>query len=181
MPSHADICGACLRAPPPFERCHCIADYAFPWDGLIAAFKFHDQVELAAPLAARLVGALADAAAWPDLVVPVPLAPERLAERGYNQAWELARRVAASLGKPANPHALARLLDGPAQAALGRRERARNLRGAFVVNAPATITGRRVALVDDVLTTGATAAEASRALRRAGASAVHLWVLARTP
>ena len=85
--------------PPPFEHTVCAADYAFPWDALIAAFKFHGRVELAAALAERLLAAVrASAAPPPQLVVPVPLAPARLAERGYNQAWELARRLAPALG-----------------------------------------------------------------------------------
>lgn len=175
-------CAACLREPPPFERCRCAVDYAFPWDGLVAAFKYHGRVELAGALADPLCAALdADDAAWPELVVPVPLAPSRLAERGYNQAWELARRVAARIGRPARPQALARRVDRAHQAALSRRERQRNLQGAFTVAQPERVAGRRIALVDDVLTTGATAAEASRALLGAGAAAVRVWALARTP
>ena len=138
-------------------------------------------MELAGPLAERLTLAAADDAQWADVIVPVPLSDARLAARGYNQAWELARRVAAAVARPAVPEALTRFVDTPAQATLSRAERDRNLHGAFGVTDPATIVGRRVALVDDVLTTGATAAEASRALLQAGAAAVHLWVLARTP
>ena len=175
-------CTACLREPPPFERCRCAVDYAFPWDGLVAAFKYHGRVELAGALADPLCAALdTDDAGWPDLVVPVPLARTRLAERGYNQAWELARRVAARIGRPAQAQGLARPVERAHQAALSRRERQRNLRGAFTVPQPGRVAGRRIALVDDVLTTGATAAEASRALLDAGAAAVQVWALARTP
>ncbi len=93
------MCGACLADPPPFDACSVGCDYVFPWDRLIADFKFNGRVELATALARRLLDAVRrDAAALPQWVLPVPLAPQRLAERGYNQAWELARRVARDLG-----------------------------------------------------------------------------------
>lgn len=174
----APACGECLRDPPPFEHTVCVADYAFPWDGLIADFKFHGRPELAVLLAAQLRGAGHDAPA-PDLVLPVPLAAGRLAERGYNQAWELARR----LGPPARADVLLRPLETAHQAELDRAERQANLRAAFMVDPRRreAIAGRRVALVDDVFTTGATARAAARALRQAGAAAVDVWVIARTP
>ncbi|MCW5635994.1 MAG: ComF family protein [Rubrivivax sp.] len=176
-------CGACLREPPPFERTVCALDYGFPWDRLVAAFKFDRRAELAGPLAALLVHAVRrdPGSPPPDLVVPVPLTPARLAVRGFNQAWELARRVARALGHPARHDALLRVLDAPAQASLAREARRANLRNAFVPMPMAALAGRDVALVDDVMTTGATAHEAAAALRRGGARAVRLWVLARTP
>lgn len=174
----AAACGDCLREPPPFEHTVCVADYAFPWDGLIAEFKFRARPELAVLLAERLREA-ARAAPPPDLVLPVPLAPRRLAERGYNQAWELARR----LGRPARADLLLRALETEHQAGLDRAHRLANLRAAFVVDAHrrAALAGRRVALVDDVFTTGATARAAAAVLRQAGAAAVDVWVVARTP
>ena len=182
----ADVdCGACQHEPPPFTHTVCALDYGFPWDRLVADFKFHGRVEFAAPLAALLRAAIArraDRAAPPDLVVPVPLAPARLAERGYNQAWELARRLAGP--KPtarALPDALQRVLETTTQATLSRAERRRNLRNAFAPAPLAPLAGADVALVDDVMTTGATAEQAALALRRGGARSVRLWVLARTP
>lgn len=174
----AAACGDCLREPPPFDRTVCVADYAFPWDGLVTTFKFHDRPELAVLLAARLRAAVRDAPR-PDLVVPVPLAPRRLAERGYNQAWELARR----LGPPARADLLLRPVETAHQSALDRARRLANLRAAFVVDARRrdALAGRRVALVDDVFTTGATARAAAAVLRQAGAAAVDVWVVARTP
>jgi ComF family protein len=179
----APACGECLRDAPPFEHTVCAADYAFPWDALIAAFKFHDRVELAAALAERLLAAVrASAAPLPQLVVPVPLAPARLAERGYNQAWELARRLAPALGATAQAHLLWRPADSAHQAELGRLARQQNLRSAFMVDPRrrGELLGRRVALVDDVMTTGATVREAAAALLRGGAAAVDVWVVART-
>ncbi|HEY6134860.1 MAG TPA: ComF family protein [Rubrivivax sp.] len=178
-------CGACLRQPPNFRRAVCAVDYGFPWDRLVLDLKFNGLVELAAPLAQLLVQALrdADGASGVDAVLPVPLGPKRLAERGYNQAWELARRVARALALPAGAHALERPVDSAHQADLPRDMRAANLRGAFMV-APRQrdrVAGRHLALVDDVMTTGATAREASAALLRAGAASVVFWAVARTP
>ncbi len=179
-----DTCGECLRAAPPFDHTLCVADYGFPWDRLIAAFKFEARTELAAVLAQRLHEAVA-AAPVPaaELVLPVPLSRQRLAERGYNQAWELARRVARLAGLPARADVLLRPLETAHQAALDRAERQRNLRRAFMVDPRqrAVLQGRRVALVDDVMTTGTTVREAAAALTRAGAASVQVWVLARTP
>jgi ComF family protein len=180
----ADVCGACVNESPPFERCVCVADYAFPWDHLVAQMKFRNRPELAAPLAALLAAAVRrEAAPLPALVLPVPLAPARLAERGHNQAWELARPLAAALKLPARADLLQRPLDSEHQATLNREQRQRNLRGAFMVDPRrrSALQGLAVALVDDVLTTGSTAREAAATLLRAGAASVQVWVLARTP
>lgn len=184
----ATACGECLTDAPAFEHGVCALDYAFPWDGLIQAFKFNDRPELAGPLAGLLAEAARVAISTgtlprPELLLPVPLTPARLRQRGYNQAWELARRCSRTLGIPAHIDGLQRQHDAAAQATLTRAERLRNLRTAFDVPATAQpgLRGRRVALVDDVMTTGATARAAAAALLEGGAAAVDLWVLARTP
>jgi ComF family protein len=185
VPAPGLDCLACRRAPPPQAATVAALDYAFPWDRVIAQFKYHGALDLAAPLAALLAQAVhASALPPPACVLAVPLAPRRLAERGYNQAWELARRVARQLHLPARCDGLERWLDGDVhQVGQGRDERFAALRGAFGVQARAAgrWQGAAVALVDDVMTTGATAAEATRVLLAAGARAVQLWVLARTP
>ncbi len=184
LPSGQPLCGNCLREPPPFEHTACAADYGFPWDRLIASFKFNGHAELAAPLARHITAAVVNGKLpRPDVVLPVPLSPARLAERGYNQAWELARRIARNLAAPARTDVLLRPVDTAHQADLTRAQRLVNLRTAFMVDPRqrALLAGRRVALVDDVLTTGATAREAALTLLRAGAGAVDIWVLARTP
>jgi ComF family protein len=185
LAQEAPSCGECLREPPPFDCTVCAVDYVFPWDHLIREFKFRGQVELADALARRLAEAVqagggGSAVQW---VLPVPMSDQRLRERGYDQAWELTRRVAAALQLPARADALVRTLDTVHQTELGRAARQRNLRAAFFVPGPqrAALQHTRVALVDDVMTTGATLREAAAALRRAGVSAVEVWVLARTP
>jgi ComF family protein len=159
-------------------------DYGFPWDRLIHAFKFSGRAELAGALSGRLLQAVHRAGfVRPDLVLPVPLSARRLSQRGYNQAWELARPVARALGLPAETALLMRPLDTGQQAELDRAERLINLRTAFMVDPArrAVLRGRHVALVDDVMTTGATVHEATTTLLRAGAAAVQVWAFARTP
>ena len=188
-----DTCGACLQQPPPFSHCTALADYGFPWDRLIARFKFHQQPELAGLLADALADVLeevrddglqqAPTRPRPHWVLPVPLSPARLAERGYNQAWELARRVGARQRISAHAGWLQRLRDTPHQVGLSRTAREANLHDAMWVppEGQRAVAGCQLALVDDVMTTGVTAAAASRALLAAGAAGVQVWVLARTP
>jgi ComF family protein len=185
VPAGTTVCGTCLRTPPPYARSVAAVDYGFPWSGLVSAFKFHAALDLAPALAGLLSAAVLAGRDLPRpaLVLPVPLSRARLAERGMNQAWELARRVAATLAIDATPHLLRRLIDTAHLADLPRAQRATRIRGAFGI-APGQagrLRGRRVALVDDVMTTGATVAEAARVLLAAGASDVDVWVLARTP
>ena len=179
------VCGNCLRQPPPYAGCTAAVDYGFPWDRLVARLKFQAQPELAGLLAELMHRALLDAAppvATVQAVLPVPLSPARLAERGYNQAWELARRLARRLRLPAQADSLLRLHDTPHQVGLSRAARERNLSGSLWVDGRAgRVDGLHLALVDDVLTTGSTASAATRALLAAGAASVQVWVLARTP
>lgn len=161
-----------------------MADYAYPWDALISRLKFNDALDLANALAQRVADVVDGAGgARPHWVLPVPLSAQRLRERGYNQAWELARRVARSLGCKADAKLLLRVKDTPHQLALPREQRAANVRGAFLVEPRRTheLRGCDVAVVDDVMTTGATGAEIARTLKQAGAHSVRLWVVARTP
>ena len=189
LPGGATICGACLNQQPPQRHAVCVADYAFPWDSLIAAFKFQGQAELAgafAPLLARAVDQASVSRAAqpaPELLLPVPLVAGRLRERGYNQAWELARRVARLQGIRARADLLSRPVETAHQAELPRKQRLANLRAAFIVEpgGRSAIDGRHVVLLDDVWTTGATVRECAAVLLRAGAASVDAWVLARTP
>jgi ComF family protein len=177
----APVCGACLRTPPPLDACYAAVDYAYPWSGLVARFKFSGEAGWAPTLAARmaLIPGVADEIAAAHLVLPMPLAPRRLAARGYNQALLLARAVA---GGKTDPRLLLRLRETEAQVALDRKARQRNVRHAFGVDPlrARELAGRRVLLVDDVMTSGASLHAAAQALRQAGAQRVSAVVLART-
>ncbi|AUX36568.1 MULTISPECIES: ComF family protein [Sorangium] len=146
----------------------------------IRRFKYGDRPDLARPLGGLLLGAARDAEVSADLVVPVPLHPRRLAERGYNQAALLAAHVADGLPASMAPRALCRVRPTAQQAQLPRDLRLQNVVGAFRVRAPERVHGRRVALVDDVATTGATLAACRDALLGAGAASVTYLVLATT-
>ena len=178
------VCGSCLTSAPPFDAALAAVDYRPPWDRLVTAFKFHGALDLAAAFADAIVGAeRRRAAPRPELLLPVPLALARWRERGYNQAWELARRVARRLDLVAEPELLLRVRETAHQLGLPLAERAGNVRGAFAIEPRrrAELRGRRVAIVDDVMTTAGTAAEIAGVVRLAGAATVEIWVLARTP
>jgi len=171
-----EICGACLKHPPRFDRVRAAAAYASPLAELIRVYKYQGALVLA-PLFAQMLLPCVDSATV-DLIIPLPLSRERLRERGFNQALEIARHVGRTTGISVNPHACRRVRDCAPQAALPWDERAKNIRGAFAC--ASDVTGMRVAVVDDVLTTGATLNEIAKTLKRAGAVAVEGWVLART-
>ncbi|WP_310738723.1 ComF family protein [Piscinibacter sp. HJYY11] len=184
VPPGVSVCGACIQHPPPFDAARTGLDYGHPWSTLIARFKFHEALDLAEALVAPLLNALQRTdAPLPDLLLPVPLSTQRLRERGYNQAWEATRRLARGLGLPCDARLLLRVKDSPHQLDLPPDERAANVRGVFAVEPlrRAELQGRYVAIVDDVLTTGATCAELARVLKQAGARRVDAWALARTP
>ena len=172
-------CGACLGRPPPFDAAVAAWAYAFPIDRLLHALKYGGSLALAEPFGQALASAAATRNdCRVDALVPLPLSTARQRERGFNQAYEIARHVAAHLGVPL-VRGLARIRDSAPQATLAWDARVRNLRGAFAANV--SVRGRHVAIVDDVMTTGATLAAAANALRRAGACRVEAWVVARTP
>jgi ComF family protein len=176
MPSPgAGTCGACLSRPPAFDATIAVWPYVYPVDRLVHALKYQSDLPVA-----RLFGnALAKTVrARPvDCIVPMPLARERLTARGFNQAMEIARAAAPRAMIEAG--GVTRVRDTARQTELPYGERARNVRGAFACGA--TLRGRRVAVVDDVMTTGATLAELAATLKRAGAERVENWVVARTP
>ncbi len=177
------LCGRCLCSPPAFHATWAAVDYVFPWAHLIGRFKFGQALELSSTWVDLMLRAGPPPGTAPRLVVPVPLSRERLRQRGYNQAWELARRLAPRLSWPANPELLIKQRHTPEQAGLPLAQRRVNVRGAFALNASQRghVEGRHVVVVDDVMTTGATANELAQLLTQAGAASVAVWVLGRTP
>jgi ComF family protein len=174
-PTHdGAVCGACLSRPPRYDRVNAAFVYQYPLDKLIQSFKYNGNLALAAMLGRALAGAVTVEA---DVIVPMPLAPSRLRERGFNQALELARCVGRLHRVPVLRDACRRVRDTVPQTSLPWGERAKNIRHAFVCDAD--LTGKRVTVVDDVLTTGATLNELARNLRQAGAVEVYGWVVAR--
>lgn len=169
-------CGACLKRPPAFDRTHAALVYRFPLDRLIPQLKYRGRLAIAPALAGWLAPALA-AAPRPDCIVPMPLHPARLRERGFNHAGEIARHLASALDLPLALDACRRLRDTPPQMQLRHDARRRNVRGAFAC--ADAVRGRHVALLDDVMTTGTSLDELAATARRAGARAVSCWVVAR--
>lgn len=181
LPIAADRCGACLDEPPPFSATWAALRYAAPIDRLLPRFKFHAGLAegrlLVTLMREHLPPEALDAI---DLVVPMPLHRARLGRRGYNQALELARPIAREAGLRLDGDALRRVRATPPQSELDAAQRRRNVRGAFVADA-ARVGSRGVLLVDDVITTGATVAEAASTLIGAGAREVRVLALARAP
>lgn len=171
-------CPHCAAAPPPYARVVAPFRYAWPVDALVRGFKYHGQLAHGRVLGTLLAEAvLAQGAAVPPLLVPVPLHPARERERGYNQAWELARVAARLLDVEAAPALCVRTRATPPQATLDAPARRANLAGAFAVRRPPGVA--HVALVDDVLTTGATLSALAAALLEAGVRRVDCWTVAR--
>jgi len=168
-------CGACLSHPPAYDHVCAPFTYAFPADALVQALKYRSMLAVA-PLFGNAIAASLDER--PDVIIPMPLADARLRERGFNQAQEIARHVANVSGIPLLPRACRKVRDTAPQAALPWKERAKNVRKAFVCDED--FTGKHVAIVDDVMTTGATLNELARNLKQAGAARVTGLIVART-
>jgi ComF family protein len=172
-----EVCAECTRHPPHFAATRAAWIYAFPVDRLLHALKYRGRLELAEPFA-DAVAAVASPGEV-DALIALPLSRTRQRERGFNQAHEIARRLARRVALPLIG-GLHRVVDATPQADLAWRERKNNVRGAFSAER-GKIAGRSIALVDDVMTTGATLADAARALESAGAVHIEAWVVARTP
>ena len=172
-------CPRCLAEAPPFTRAHAAFRYEFPVDRLLPRFKFHADLA-AGELLATLMQWSLDPAQWPQALLPVPLHRSRLRHRGYDQALELAKALSRETKLPLLASRLQRVRRTRAQTELGRSARRRNLFGAFAL-VPGPPLPAHVALVDDVLTTGATAGECAHLLLDAGVARVDLWTVASAP
>lgn len=171
------LCGTCLKRPPAFDRTHAALAYAFPLDRMIPRLKYHGQLAIAPALGECLAEAVADAPR-PDRLIAMPLHATRIRERGFNHATEIARTAARQLGLPLDLASCRRARDTPPQMGLKHDARRRNVRGAFACQGD--VQGLRIALIDDVMTTGTTLDELASTLKQAGAREVSCWVVART-
>lgn len=172
-----ELCGHCLSHPPKFSRCTAVFAYAFPVNKLIQQLKYGDQLALADALAKQLVQRI-DRDNLPDCIIAMPLHPKKLRQRGYNQALLFAKVLARELDVELLTHACRRVRDTPSQSTLPFKERGRNMRDAFVCDAD--LGGKKVALVDDVLTSGASLNALASVVQKQGAIDVQAWVVART-
>jgi len=170
-------CGACIADPPHYDASRAAFIYAYPVDALIQSLKYGGQLALAGLFAHELYRRIGDSGSL-DLIVPLPLHPTRLAERGFNQAAEIAKILSRLSGIAMDTRLARRVRNTAAQTALPWRERATNMRRAFACDGD--VSGLNIAVVDDVMTTGATLDEFARTLKKSGAARVENWVVART-
>jgi len=181
LAANQGVCGRCVLSPSPLDACHTAVSYEFPWSELVTQFKFRGQAGWA-----RAFATLMRSAPWiepaldkAELIIPMPLSPQRLAERGFNQAFELAKQLDA---RKATASLLLRLRETHAQASLNLQGRVANVKNAFAVDPLRVneVKGKRIVLIDDVMTSGASMHAAASALRQAGASSITGLVFART-
>jgi ComF family protein len=179
--SRVPLCGACQRRPPPYDSAFVAFPYSFPIDRLISRLKFKAKLthaRLLGQLMTDILKASVPESEWPETIIPVPLHSRRLYSRGFNQSLELARYVARDLKIPLQVEAVRRVRLTSPQTGLSEKERRKNVRRAFEMSSK--LESRHVAIMDDVITTGSTAAELTRTLKRAGIKRVDVWALART-
>jgi len=176
-------CGRCQSERPAYDATIAAADYAVPVDRLVLQLKFARQLALARLFAALLADAVQRAGghARPALLCPVPLGLQRLSERGFNQALEIARPLGRQLGIAVAPRLMLRVRETAAQSSMPHGARRANLAHAFAIPERALVEGRHIALVDDVMSSGQTLQELAATLKRHGAARVTNYVFARTP
>jgi ComF family protein len=172
------LCGRCQTRMPNYDASFVPYQYAYPLDHLVQRLKFGNQVSCGRVCGSLFAHAcLARQLALPDALIPVPLGTRRYRSRGYNQAHEIARTISRALRVPVRTDVLKRIRETSEQVGLKRKERRRNVRGAFELTGK--LDAQRVAIVDDVVTTGSTVNEIARVLRRAGAEHIEVWAIAR--
>lgn len=183
-------CGRCLQQPPAFDATHSLFQYTFPLTSMLQRYKYAQHLALA-PMLGQLLAktwwahsrahsqhAIATSQHQADCLIPMPLHRQRLQERGFNQSLEIARKLCRELNIPLQAHLCVRTRATPPQATLPYRQRLKNMRGAFACHTP--LTGQRVILLDDVMTTGASLNALAQCVKAAGATHVECWVIART-
>lgn len=174
---HAEVCGRCLKHPPHFDYAVAAFSYSFPANQLIKALKFNEQLILVNFLADELALRVIQR---PDFLLALPLHPLRLRARGFNQSQLLAQRISTKLGIPILSPGCLRTRDTAPQSSLPWKERDKNMRHAFSLAPQIEVAGKHIAIVDDVMTTGASVGELAATLKQAGATKVGVCVVART-
>lgn len=172
-----EVCGQCLKHPPSFDASHAAFTYSFPVDALLKTLKYRGLLTVADIMAQELTRQLQNRPP-PDLLIPMPLHPQRLQERGFNQAVEIARKLAQQNGCLLSLGSVIRTRHGEPQASLPLAQRAKNVKGIFATTQD--LRGKSVWMVDDIMTSGASLNELAKTLKKAGAAKVECVVAART-
>ena len=170
------LCGACIASPPDFDATKAVFTYEYPISQLLQQYKYHQQLALAETFSGLMLKRLALENI--DLIIPMPLHPSRLQERGFNQSLEIAKLIGKELNIKVNSQAAQRIKFSPPQASLPLKERVQNMKGAFTCRQD--LSGLRIALIDDVMTTGASLNALAKAVKAKGAAHVECWLIART-
>ncbi|MDP1766342.1 MAG: ComF family protein [Methylotenera sp.] len=178
--SNSLVCGSCLNNPPHFNATHSLFTYDFPVDAMMQHYKYGSMLNIS-HIFGQLLGKKINLETV-DLVIPMPMHRTRLKERGFNQALEIAKILAENNAEKLDYKSAQRQKLTPPQASLALKERVKNIKGAFKISADLTnhLAGKRIAIVDDVMTTGASLNELAKILKQAGATHVECWVVART-
>ena len=185
LSSSGQLCGSCISSPPDFDATHAVFLYQYPIDKMMQRYKYGNMLNISHTFGQLLaekspLGSLNTSSV--DLIIPMPMHPTRLKERGFNQALEIAKILTKNCKAKLDYKSVERQTLTPPQASLPLKERVKNIKGAFKVNAEIIdkLAGKRIAIVDDVMTTGASLNELAKTLKKAGASHVECWVIART-
>ena len=183
LSSSGQLCGSCISSPPDFDATHAVFLYQYPIDKMMQRYKYGNMLNISHTFGQFLTEKIQNVTEKTpletvDLIIPMPMHPQRLKERGFNQALEIAKVLSKNHLEKLDYKSVARQTLTPPQASLALKERVKNIKGAFKVNAD--FKGKRVAIVDDVMTTGASLNELAKTLKKAGASHVECWVIART-
>ena len=186
LSSSGQLCGSCISSPPDFDATHAVFLYQYPIDKMMQRYKYGNMLNISHTFGQLLAdksslgflntGSLNTSAI--DLIIPMPMHPTRIKQRGFNQALEIAKVLTKNHPKKLDYKSVVRQTLTPPQASLALKERVKNIKGAFKVNND--LAGKRIAIVDDVMTTGASLNELAKTLKKAGASHVECWVIART-
>ena len=179
LPDGNSVCGRCFFDKPPFTRCHSSFVYTYPIDRLILDFKEHRKLYIGNLLATLLLKTFPENFTPPDLLVPVPLHKSAQKRRGFNQSLEIANVLSDKWSVPVDARNCKRIVKTTTQKSLHPKDRAKNIQGAFAIKNP--YQGERIAIVDDVVTTGATVTEFARLIMDNGAASTDIICIARTP